>query len=122
MIFCIGAHTIRMAPGRVTTTLHDGAVVHAVPHDTADYRATAARLGYGTDTAAMNADHEITHALLAAWLGLDESPVMRAVADDAWQDGPAALGLEEDAVLAVQRLARAWGVELAGVVHRLDGV
>ena len=109
----IGSTRIRRETSTHTvTTLHDGAVVHAVPHEDAAYLAHAGELGYGADTARMSYEHELLHTLLADWLGLDESPVLRAVADGTWQDGPASLGEEETAVLAIQRLCRSLGVEL----------
>jgi len=93
------------------TTLHDGKQIPAVPHDTDDYRATAERLGYGSETGRMCVEHELLHTALAYWLGLYESPVMRAVAED---DGPVdgITSLEEAAVMAVQAYAVAVGVNL----------
>ena len=109
----IGQSVIAIAPECVTTTLHGGAVVHAEPHDTPEYAETAARLGYGADVARMNRDHELMHSLIAAWLGLPESPVMRAVADGTWQHDPGGLlALEEEACCIMQRLAMAWNVDL----------
>lgn len=112
-LYLIGQTAVAVMPGHVTTMLHDGALVHAVPHDTDDYGATAKRLGYGEDRDRMNRDHELLHSLIAAMLGQPESPVMRAVAEDRGEhDADGLLGIEEDAVLAVQRLAMAWGVNL----------
>ena len=117
-IVFIGDAVIAIEPALVTTALRRGGLIHAVPHDTPEYAATAARLGYGADVERLNRDHELTHSLLAAWLGLPESPVMRAVADNTWQHDPnGTLGLEEDAVCAVQRLANAWGVDLLALAR-----
>ncbi len=112
----IGCTSIEIGHDYVTSTLMDGKVVEAMPHDTAEYAATAARVGYGGDLAAMNRDHELTHHLLADALGLVESPVMRAVAFGTWQHDPCGLlQLEEEAVLAVQRYARALKIDLIGL-------
>lgn len=57
----------------------------------------------------MSRAHEVTHSLLAHWLGLPESPTMRGVADGSyWPEWEA----EEAAVLGVQRFARMAGVDL----------
>jgi len=40
-----GGNTVELYAGHTRTVLADGTVVWAVPHDTDDYRATAARLG-----------------------------------------------------------------------------
>lgn len=77
------------------------------------HRATARRLGYPTTPAgllAMSRDHEAMHAALAAWLGLPVSPTLAAVARG---EGPSEVqGIEEDAVLCVQRLCVALGVDV----------
>lgn len=110
----IGPTVVEVRERHVLSILADGARIEAEPHETAEYAATAESLGYGSDVEAMNRDHELMHHILAHALGLPESPVMRAVADDTWQHDPdGKLKLEEDAVMAVQRLARAYDVDLA---------
>lgn len=118
----IGTVTVEIDKAHVVSTLADGARVEAEPHDTAEYAATAEATGYGKDVAGLNRDHELTHHVLANALGLAESPVMRAVANGTWQDDPhGLLKLEEDAAMAVQRLARAWGVDLIGLGYGVRG-
>ena len=115
-------HTIAIAPGHVITTLPGGAQVHAMPQATDSYRATALDLGYGTDTARMNQSHDLAHLILAHALGLDTSPVLRAVAAGTWQDDPlGVLALEEQAVAALLRFANALGVDLVAMVSARNG-
>lgn len=112
----IGTVTVQIEQNRLVSTLLDGKQVEAEPHDTPEYAATAEAAGYGNDVAGLNRDHELVHHVLADALGLAESPVMRAVAEGTWQHDPdGLLKLEEDAVLAVQKLARAWNVDLIGL-------
>lgn len=112
----IGTAVIEISKDHVLSILADGARVEAEPHDTADYAASAQHLGYAGDVAGMNRDHELAHHLLASVLGLAESPVMRSVANDTWQDDPdGTLQLEEDAVMALQRLTKALGIDLIGL-------
>lgn len=100
----------------VRTTLPDGAEVVAAPEPTASYRAKAEGLGYGADSMRMCVEHEVTHSALAAWLGLPESPTLGRVARG--QGDSVLTGLEEDAVLALQRFANAAGVNLLGRLSR----
>ena len=109
----IGTVTVEIDKEHVVSTLADGARVEAEPHDTADYAATAEQQGYGGDVAGLNRDHELAHHVLANALGLAESPVMRAVANGTWQHDPdGLLRMEEDAVMVVQRWAKALGIDM----------
>lgn len=110
----IGSHRIELN-GRLTVThLAGGAEVRAFPEDTPEYVARAEALGYGADTAAMSREHEITHALLARWLDIPENPTLRGAATGKhwphWRD-------EEAAVLAIQKLARALGIDLVALAR-----
>lgn len=104
--------------GRLTVEVRDGYTLTRFPcgaelvasHAVQDGQAeTAARCGYES-AEALNREHDLTHSLLAHWLGLPWSPTLHDVA----------IGVrvnelhfvEEDAVLAVQRFARAMGVDL----------
>lgn len=90
--------------------LPGGAVVEGRPHDSDSYRATAERLGYGTDTRGMCRDHDPLHALLCDWLGLSTSHALRQAAG---LDSNAELAAaEEEAALAVQRFMRLAGAAL----------
>lgn len=95
------------------TVFADGQEVEAVAHDTNSYRETALHLGYGNDVARMSADHELVHSWLCHALGMQYSPALRSVVGDA---ADYRHGLEEDAVLAVQRFAIAYGISLRSVL------
>lgn len=62
--------------------------------------ATARWMGY-PDADAMNQDHDTTHLLLTAWLGVPSHSLMCARGEE--HDAKLA-AIEEDAVLYVQRL------------------
>lgn len=107
----IGAH------GLTTTRLRGFVPVDAVPHDSDEYRARARSLGYPDDAAGllrMSREHELSHALLARWLGLPCSPTMRGIALRTAGIGPwfPAWRVEEACVLAVQKFARVCDVDL----------
>jgi hypothetical protein len=95
------------------TLIHfaDGRSVAGEPEDSAEYRATAERCGYGSDTLSLCIDHEIVHVALADWLGFD-SPTMLAVRDEQPDQACALRVLEEAAVLAIQQYAKAAGIDL----------
>lgn len=89
-----------------------GAMIAGRPQDTDEYRATAARLGYGADTLAMCREHDPLHVLLCDWLSL---PTSYAMLDAAGLLDPAdreLAAIEEEAVIAVQRLMRRAGGRL----------
>lgn len=94
---------IEIGDGWVVITLPTGEQVHAHPNE--DSARMAAALGYGDDVAAMTLDHDPLHARLTDWLGLAASPTLRRAAG-LEPDGEL-VGLEEAAVLAVQRFRRA---------------
>ena len=111
--FSFGATSVDLDGPYSVTTMPGGARIVAAPQDNDDYRRTALRLGYGSDTIRMCHDHDACHAWLAQALGLPESPSLRNVADGIG-DTPLTW-LEEDAVCAVQRYANAAGVSLSEV-------
>ncbi|WP_424139884.1 hypothetical protein [Roseomonas chloroacetimidivorans] len=111
MILRFGATTVQIFEWGCTTTLPCGRVIHAAPQPGADYAETARRLGYGPDVLGMCHDHDAAHAALAHLLGLPVSPVLSTVAGISVH-GPVEHGLEEDAVMAIQRFARTVGVDL----------
>src|SRR4051812_10145900 len=86
--------------------LPTGQVVHGVPQDTDDYRATAERLGYGDDLLAMCRDHDVLHCRLCAWLKIPTSYCMRDAAGILPEAERALADAEEEAVMAVQRFMR----------------
>ena len=73
-------YTADYAQGWSRTEFPDGACCWAVPHATDDYRATAERLGYAGDTAALSREHEFCHNFLARRLFRSHSPTLWAVA------------------------------------------
>ncbi len=114
----VGGHTIRMDGHHTITTLMSGGKVEAYPEDNDEYKARAAALGYGDDVGRMSQDHEITHALLATWLGLPESPTFRNVVAGTPYAKPGKD--EEAAILGIQRFARVMGVDLLRVAQEVD--
>ena len=110
---------VRLHEDGVTTTVYpDGGCVPACAEDNDAYRQTALEHGYGADTALLSREHELGHSLLAHWLGLQYSPTLRAVADGRAGEGD---WREEAAVLAIQRFARARGIDLVAVARREAG-
>lgn len=76
---------------------------------------TASELGL--DAMEMNELHDLTHSLLAAMLGLRESPTLSHVArGETWEHWYR----EEAAVLALQAYAKVVGVDLRDVALRLS--
>ncbi len=65
-----------------TTIFPDGTEVPATPTGEAVQQATAYRLGYGADVAAMCREHELLHTWLAERFDLPHSPTLWAVAHD----------------------------------------
>lgn len=103
---------IEQIPHGSRIRLRCGAVIEGRPHDSDEYRATAARLGYGGDTLAMCREHDPLHALLCDWLGLPESYALRDAAGTLDEAERELAAIEEEAVLAVQRLMRRGGGRL----------
>jgi hypothetical protein len=113
-----GGTTVTFDGDYAITALPGGHRIVAAPQDDAAYRATALRLGYASDTLRMMREHEAAHSAVCHWLGLPESPTLRAVADD---EGPTDLSnLEEDVVLALAKFANAAGVRLIDVFARMS--
>ena len=98
-------------------TWSDGTFVSGAPEDTDTYRKTALDYGYGTDTLALCRDHELLHVALCHWLGVS-SPVLNALRLRVDMVGVEIRILEEAAVLAVQRFAKAMGVDLRAELAR----
>jgi len=107
---------IDMHDDGLTVTRYDVGEVPACAQDSEEYQARAQALGYGTDTPRMSRDHELTHHMLAAMLGLPHSPTLYGVASK--QVYPDWM-LEESAVLGIQAFARANGVDLTTLAIRM---
>lgn len=113
----LAACTVTIDGPNVETTLPGGQRVLGMPMHDAAYLATARRLGYGADVVRLNIEHELTHTLLAHWLGLRCSPTFCRVAHGD-HDPSDLTRIEECAVLAVQAYAVALGVDLGEVARR----
>jgi hypothetical protein len=115
-----GPITVEVRADGTLIAFPDGSSVPGAPHDTKAYRATAEAHGYGADTLRLCQEHELLHIALCHWLGID-SPTMALLRG---ADGAGLQDLnpiEEAAVLAVQRLARAAGVDLVERMADLCG-
>ena len=110
-ILQFGHITVNVYPSGTRIVFPDGCEVPGEPHDTDEYRGTAQRYGYGSDTLSLCIEHEIMHVALCHWLGLPESPTMAAVKVGS-DDNLELRGLEEAAVLAIQQFARACHIDL----------
>jgi len=73
---------------------------------------TARLLGYGDDWQAMDRDHDRLHAALCRWLGVPSHALEIAAGQSLPFERHALANYEEDAVLFVQRLMRAHGVDV----------
>jgi hypothetical protein len=58
------------------------------------------------DAAALNADHDRLHVAMAFWLGVTSNAMRMAVGADLTREEAELAGMEEDAVLSVQRYMR----------------
>lgn len=105
----IGACTVEIHPGWTETRFPDGRSVTALHTAQPGQDGTARRCGYRS-AEELNRDYDLTHSLLAAWLGLPWSPTLYDVARGI--SGDELHAIEEEAVLAVQRLANALKVDL----------
>jgi hypothetical protein len=112
-----GTTTVEVFPDHTMIRFEDGFTVAGAPEDTDDYRATADKFGYGTDTLKLCQEHEVMHIALCHWLGV-ESPTMRRLQTN--DESLAKLNrLEEAAILAIQRFARECNIDL---VQRMQEV
>lgn len=81
-----------------------------------DQQQTARDLGYGDDVAAMNREHDPLHYSLCAWLQVPSYSMVIARGEPVTKPQAALAAIEEAAVLAVQRLMRAHGVDVPAVL------
>jgi hypothetical protein len=107
-----GGTTVQVLADGTQIEFADGTTVVGQPEDTDAYRHTAQTHGYGADTLSLCIEHEVMHVALADWLGVSDSPTMKAVRTNRLTDDLPFRTLEEAAVLAVQRYARAAGIDL----------
>ncbi|GAB4464160.1 MAG: hypothetical protein OHK0029_33810 [Armatimonadaceae bacterium] len=106
---------INLVPGWTQTGFYDGTEVVAVPENSAEYRALAARLGYGNDLEALSREHEILHSFLTERSTGGASPTLWAVAhgQDPEQSAPPwEQEYEEERVLAFQHLLNGGAVDV----------
>jgi hypothetical protein len=114
--FALAGCTVHVQGTSVETLLPGGRRVLGMPIHDADYRATARKLGYGSNVARLNVEHELTHTLVAHWLGVPCSPVFRRVASGD-HEADDLTRLEEGAVLAIQAYAVAIGLDLIEIAR-----
>lgn len=99
----------------LTVTRYPEGEVPAYPQATDSYSSRARELGYGADVDRMSREHELGHHLISHLLGLPCSPTMMGLAIGkhaaCWRE-------EENAVLALQKLARMVGVDLVQIAER----
>ena len=77
--FRLGATVVEIHPGYTVTRSADGREVHAHHREQRGQAGLASDLCYGGDVEALN-NHDLTHSLLAAFLGLPHSLTLAAVA------------------------------------------
>lgn len=95
---------VKVGEDHVVTILPNGTEVTAIPNR--ESPKMAKRLGYGKDVNAMTRDHDPLHSWLCDRLGMPHSfSLMQAAGFDV---NARLAGLEEDAVLSVQKFKRAW--------------
>jgi hypothetical protein len=112
----LGETTVDLYRKGVDTVFRDGTDVWAQPRDDDEYRATAERLGYGSDTLRMCQDHELAHTVLAVLAGQPYSPTLWGVAHGHhwpyYHD-------EEAAVLAFQAYCLRLGAQIQNIAMSL---
>lgn len=111
----LGAATVTIHDGWTHTRFEDGEL-HALHSEQPGQAEMVSRLGYETPEE-MNRDHDLAHSILAALLGLDGSPTLRAISKGMvwplWH-------VEEEAALALQKYAQTMGIDLVDVARRLS--
>jgi hypothetical protein len=105
----LGAVAVEIHDGWTVTRFSDGQEVHALHGEQPGQADLAVRLGYRA-AAAMNREHDLGHSILAHALRLPHSPTLHDVAHG--RPATDLHAIEEEAVLALQRFARAAGVDL----------
>lgn len=103
----IGTTVVTIGDGETVTHFADGLTLSASHEEQSGQRETADRLGIPVQQ--MNAEHDLVHSMLAAWLGLPHSPTLHGVATKNYFP---AHTVEEQAVLGIQAFAHAAGVDL----------
>lgn len=109
----LGRVTVDHTERQTTTILPNELKVFASHEHSEGQEKTAA--DYQLTVADMNRTHDLTHSLLAHWLGLAASPTLQGVATG---EHYANWWIEERAVLAIQSFADAMGVDLVDVAKR----
>lgn len=111
----LGTAEIKCHPdGVVVTQFASGQSAITPPNREDESRRSLARdLGYGFDVFMMNRENQLTHSLLAAWLGLPASPMLalKAATENVGVDNEV-VRAEQEAVKAIQKFARLSDVSL----------
>lgn len=95
---------VRVFADHTEVTLPSSKVVTGYPQGSEHQAEVAQRLGYGDDVLQMVLDHDPLHARLCEWLGIPASYVLRLAAGELPEDERCFAEIEEEAVIAVQRL------------------
>ena len=122
MDLCFGDAVVSIHGRGTVIAWPDGTFVPGEPEDTDEYRNTAFEHGYGSDTLALCQEHELLHVALCHWLGIS-SPVMEALrlSKSGEMAGAEIRTLEEAAVLAVQKFAKAMDIDLVEQMSQHSG-
>ena len=117
--FALGTTVVELYDGYTVTRFMDGTHLNARHDDCRNLgqATTAQELGYPS-VPAMNRDHDLVHTLLPLWLGLAYSPTLWGIAHATpwpqhWR--------EEIAVLGIQGLLVALGLDAATIAGRYQG-
>ena len=109
-VITLGSVVVHVEGSRTLTDFGDGHYCIGAHAEQDGQAETAASVGMSVEE--MNRCHDLTHSLLAHWLGLRHSPTLYGVATGhIYQHHQ----IEETAVLAVQRWANVAGVDLANI-------
>lgn len=117
MKILLNAAEVEWSPQYTITRFWGGASIVSDHSEQKGQTATAEKLGMSVEK--MNQTHDLTHSLLAFWLGMPNSPTLKAVAKGNLYLHNAA---EEEAVLAIQRWANLAGVDLLKLAKGIGDV
>lgn len=117
MRILLNAAEVEWSHQYTVTRFWGGAILVSEHSEQPGQKVTAEKLGMSVEK--MNQTHDLTHSLLANWLGLPNSPTLKAVAKGNIFLHNAA---EEEAVLAIQKFANLMGVDLLNLAKGQENV
>ena len=113
-LFRLGSVSVAVSEDYTTTTFEDGKTLTSEHRGQRGQIERAYGLGYRT-AEEMNREHDLTHSLLAAIVGRDCSPTLRAIATGtvypAWEQ-------EEASVLSLQGYCNRLGIDIFALAKR----